>query len=96
MAVVDLSSKRIYGCKKGSRVWWHEKGHVAFYHQEIGVKVNYYYSFFTMIAVFFIGLGVVTDSILVKTFGFINALGMILCYIYEEAWCWGYSFKKYR
>jgi len=30
MAIVDLATGNITGCKKGSRTWWHEKGHIVF------------------------------------------------------------------
>jgi|TARA_R100001530_G_scaffold34477_3_gene26928 hypothetical protein len=26
----DINTGKIYGCKKGSREWWHEKGHIKF------------------------------------------------------------------
>jgi hypothetical protein len=26
----DIETGKIYGCKKGSWMWWHEKGHLAF------------------------------------------------------------------
>ena len=95
MAIVDLINGEIYGCKKGSRVWWHEKGHLVFNQLETGVKVNYWNGMFQMVSLFSLSLGVLTDSLFFKTFGFVNALAMIVCYLYEEAWCWGYSFKNY-
>jgi len=29
-ALVDINKKKIYGCKKNSLTWWHEKGHIQF------------------------------------------------------------------
>lgn len=96
MPVVDLSTGKIYGCEKGTRSYYHEKGHLYFNSKEFGVKINYYGSFFKMIAVFFVAVGVLTDSILVKSFGFVNAAGMMVCYIIEEAYCEIYAWRKMK
>lgn len=96
MPIVDLNSKKIYGCKKNTRSYFHEKGHLIFNDSEFGVKINYYGSFFQMIAVFFLALGVVIDNFFVSLFGFINASGIIICYLIEEIWCDLYSFKQIK
>jgi len=95
MAIVDLSTGQITGCKKGSRTWWHEKGHIAFSKLDLGAKINYYQYHFMMVAVISMAMSLLINSFLLRVFSFLNALGMILSYIYEEVWCWGYSFKNY-
>ena len=94
MALVDLNNEKIYGCEPGSKTYLHEKGHIVFNKMDKGVRINYYGYFFQMIAVFFISLGVVTNSFFVKLFGFLNAFGMIVCYLWEELWCWSFAFTK--
>lgn len=94
LAVVDLATGKIFGCKKGSKTYLHEKAHITFNDSEIGAKISYYQIFFMMIAVFFVALGVVIDSHLVQMFGFLNAFGMITCYLLEEVYCWVVAYQK--
>ena len=96
MAIVDLSTEQIHGCKEGSRVWWHEQGHIVFNKTSLGAKINYYYIFFQMVAVFTIALSILINNFYLHLFAFINALGMVCSYLYEEVWCWVYSFKHYN
>lgn len=95
MAIVDINTGKIIGCEEGSKVWYHEKGHIEFHKTDWGVKINYYGQFFSMVAIFFIGLGATINSLPVKLFGFVNALGMVLCYAYEEVWCWAWGLRQY-
>ena len=95
MAIVDLATENITGCEKGSRTWWHEKGHIVFSKQDWGAKISYYQYHFMMMAVLFGSLSLLINSLGLKAFTFLNAFGMILSYIYEEVWCWAYSFKHY-
>jgi len=46
--------------------------------------------------VFFGSLSLLIDSTGLKVFTFLNALGMVCSYIYEEAWAWAYSFGHYK
>ena len=96
MALIDLVSGKIYGCKKGSKVWYHEKGHLLFNNSEFGVKINYYGQFFQMIAVFILSLSIIIDWLPLKLFGLTNALGMIICYVWEEVWCEIYALREYN
>ncbi len=96
MAIVDLDTGNITGCEKGSRVWWHEKGHIVFNKSESGAKINYWQYHFMMTAVLFGSLSLLINSLGLKVFTFMNALGMICSYIYEEVWCWAYSFRHYK
>jgi len=96
MAIVDLTNGNIVGCKEGSKTWFHEKGHIEFNKLEKGIKINYYYYFFQMIAVFTIALSLLINNFFLHFFAFINALGMLCCYIYEEVWCWVWALKEYK
>jgi len=81
MAIVDLTTGNITGCEKGSRVWWHEKGHIAFSKLDLGAKINYYQYHFMMMAVFFMSVSLIIDNLWLKVFTFLNALGMV-CFLY--------------
>jgi len=94
LAVVDLATGKIFGCKKGSRTYLHEKAHIKFNNSELGAKISYYQIFFMMIALFVITLGVVINNKPVQVFGFLNALAMLLCYIIEETYCWVVAYRK--
>ncbi|MFA6074035.1 MAG: hypothetical protein WC758_08010 [Candidatus Woesearchaeota archaeon] len=96
MANVDLTNNKIYGCKEGSPVYYHEQGHIFFCNKESGVRINYYQSFFQMLGLFFLSLGVLTDILLIKVIGFVFSLAVILFYLYEEIWCWVYAYKKIK
>jgi len=96
MAVVDLATGNITGCLEGSRVWWHEKGHIEFSKQELGSKISYYQYHFMMVAVLFGSLSLLINSIWLRVFTFLNALGMICSYIYEEVWCWAWAMKEWK
>ena len=96
MATVDISTGKIFGCLEGSKVWYHEKGHIAFANTEWGAKISYYGQFFMMVSVFFTSLGVVINSQPLMIFGFVNALGMVCSYIYEEVWAWVWGLREYK
>ena len=96
MAIVDLQTKQIYDCKEGTKTWFHEKGHIEFNNTDRGVKINYYGIFFQMVAVFFIALSLLINNLPLKIFAFMNALGMLVCYIYEEVWCWAWGLKEWK
>ncbi len=95
MAVVDLETGKIHGCKKYSKVWYHEKGHIKFNNSEWGAKIAYYQIFFLMISQLFISLYIVIGGKLIALFALCNTLGMFLCYIYEEVWCWSVGLVDY-
>ena len=94
MAITDINSGKIYGCKENSSIWKHEKGHIAFNNCYFGVKINYYQSFFLMLAVFSTTLALLIDGLFLKVLSFCLSLSVIIFYLFEEAWCWGYAFKK--
>lgn len=94
MPLVDLISGKIYGCKKNSKSWWHETGHLVFDKLELGTKVKYYNYFFTMVTVILMPINLFINSIFLKFFTLINGVGVLITYIYEEIWCELYAYKK--
>jgi len=85
----DIQTGQIYGCKKGSWAYWHEKGHLAFNNREETSRLKLWQSYlisFWMLAI--------TLSIINK-FMLIIALPLVLIYlgieIYEEHWCNKYA-----
>jgi antibiotic biosynthesis monooxygenase (ABM) superfamily enzyme len=96
MAIVNLETGEIFGCEPGSKTWYHEQGHIVFNKTNWGIKINYYNSFFQMIAIFTLSLSVLINWLPLKLFGLMNALGMVCCYLFEEVWCWIYALKHYN
>ena len=41
----DISTGKIYGCKKGSFSWWHEKGHLLFNQSDKGSQLHLYQNY---------------------------------------------------
>jgi hypothetical protein len=95
MAVVDLTTGKIFGCQEKSKVWYHEKAHIEFNNLGYGAKISYYQFFFMMLSIFFLSLYIIIGWKPVAIFSFVNALGMILSYIFEEIWCWIVGLKNY-
>jgi hypothetical protein len=102
----DLSTGKIYGCKKGSRVWWHEKGHFKFNKLEStsrlllyqGYAFKYWMTFTTLSLI----LIVKTNNSWISWLFIIPSLFFFLSWlaidVYEELWCWWYAntrLKKY-
>lgn len=96
MPFVDLNTKKIYGCKEGSRSYYHEQGHLVFDESFYGTKIKYYHYFFTMIAVTIIPINFFINNLILKIFTLICSVGVISTYLIEELWCDYYSFKKIR
>lgn len=96
MAMVDLKTGKIIDCKKYSRVWWHEKGHIAFSKTYKGFKYPYYQSFMQMITIFLLCLNLVWSPLLLKIYTLLCGAMVIYYYIYEEVYSWIYSFSHYN
>lgn len=94
MPFVDLNSKKIYGCKKNSRTYFHEQGHIVFDNSEFGTRVKYYHYYFIMIAVVFIPFNFFINSIFLKVFTLLNGFGVLTTYLIEELWCEWFALKK--
>lgn len=96
MAFVDLNTGKIYGTKKGSPTYFHEKGHIYFNSKSWGVRISYYGTFFQMISVIFLGVNLFVNSIFLKVFIAMNIFGMIFSYVFEEVFCWVWGLKEWR
>ena len=91
IAHVDLITGKIYGCKKGSWTWWHEKGHLKFNDLEstslLKLIQNYIFWVWMILVTFKTGLiSIILTAIFLSLF-----LGID---IYEEWWCNQYANKK--
>ncbi len=96
MPFVDLNTKKIYGCKKGSRAYYHEEGHLVFDTSELGTRIKYYHYFFTMMTVVIIPFNFFINLLLLKIFTLICSLSVVITYLFEEIWCDVYAWRKTR
>jgi hypothetical protein len=91
---VDLETEKIYGCKKGSWFWFHEKGHIEFNKKESTARLKIIQTYCFYIWMFSITLGILNKFMI-----FIS-LPLVLFYIgvelYEEKWANEYANKKFN
>lgn len=88
----DISTGKIYGCEKGSRLWWHEKGHIVFNNLQSTSTLKMWQGISDLIWKFTITLSFFNRYMLWI------CVPMLLLYIgidvYEEWWCNKYAKEK--
>lgn len=89
----DVATGKIYGCKKGSWKWWHEKGHIVFNSSPQGSNLlmirSYIFDFWMLFIMAVIGMG--------KGYVFcvLLWLGYVGIGLYEEWWANQYANNHY-
>lgn len=88
----DLETGKISGCKKGTWLWYHEKGHLVF---NSSTKT----SFLILVQSYCFDLWMLGIMLSIAYKWFIGITGLIWsCYIgitlYEEYWCNQYAYKQ--
>lgn len=96
MAVVNLESGKIVGAKEGSRLWFHELGHIEFAKMDKAITYSYYNWICPRIALVFITADLFFNFLPIKLMALAFVGLMLYYYYYEEIWCWNYSFKKMK
>jgi hypothetical protein len=90
---VDLKTEKIYGCKKNSFEWWHERGHLVYDRAEFTGRIKLWLDY-----IFFIWMIIITFSR--NTLGYILGIILVTVYIggnfYEEIWCNKYALEHYK
>ena len=87
MASYDPRSDEIYGCKKSSLAWWHERGHQVLFKSGITSEKDVIISFMILIGWAFLTL----ERNLYSRWVLMIVLFLILS---EETFCWIYAFIK--
>lgn len=91
---VDLSTGKIYGCKKGSWAWYHEVGHIKFNETKLSGDLKIYQSISSMLWMFSITIGLLNRHMIIIALPlWIFYLGVDL---YEEMWCNNYAKLNYK
>ena len=92
----DTRTGRIYGAKKNTFEWFHEKGHLLFTDLDFGSTMQLYQSYIMQIWMMVVTIAVLLSNIYISIFAVI--LVGIYSYIgfYEEVWCNKYARIKLK
>jgi hypothetical protein len=96
MANVNLITGKIYGCKKGTRTYYHEEGHLRYESTDVGrsVRINQEVSIDFLLTM--VALGTIYPSLFFKILIAIGLLWKIFSVMKEEKDCWVYANNKMR
>lgn len=94
MAIVDVNSGKIIGCKPGTLTYWHEQGHILYSRKNFGMTLQFYGQGFFVISVGVLVLNVFYNTLLVKVWIVVSFLLFLATSLFEELWCWSYAFTK--
>lgn len=96
MGYVNLTTGRIYGCKKGSLTWLHEKGHLYYNKQEWGQRLYSSRNNFQDLSLVFLALAVFSKWRILELAGIITISSWMGLYLFEEIYSWIYALKNYK
>jgi len=89
---VDLGSGKIYGCKEGTWIWWHEKGHLVYNEIPSTSSLRAIQELILLVWMFSVTLSVINRwMVWISLPLIIIYLGI---YVYEERWCNNYATSK--
>lgn len=94
MPYVDLITETIVGCKKGTKEWYHEEGHIVYNKSELGIRNNYLQCLYEYLAITFTVIAFIID--LVWFLALASVIMFWYYFNYEERWCWKYAYKKLK
>jgi len=89
MAHCDLATGKIYGCKKGTFAWWHEKGHLEYNKTVLSGNL----AIFQQLA-FYVWMFSTTLMIFNRFMAFVSLPALFIYVgadVYEELWCNKYA-----
>jgi hypothetical protein len=90
----DIATGKIYGCKEGSWMWWHEKGHLKYNSLEISGNMAAIQQIINWAWMLSITLSLLNKYMLIISLPCV--LINIGIDIYEEIWCNKYANKMYK
>lgn len=86
-AYYDPVKNKIFGCKKYSRVWWHERGHQEYDKLGKEINVNRMFHFCLFFSLIFIIVGKMGMAITMVAF-------MFYFYMHPEIWAERFAYKN--
>ena len=96
MAHVDLSTGKIYGCKKGTKTYYHEEGHIKYGSTPRGDKVRIWQEISLDLLITSTALAVINPLLIIRALVLIFLLSKIFSTMVEERDCWKYAENKLR
>ncbi len=97
MANVNLQTKKIYGCKKGTKTYYHEQAHLLFEDKARGGNLIRQLQDGSIIGLLFlVALNSLYANFYLKFLIFFSMIISIVSELEEEIWCWNYANLKLR
>lgn len=95
VAIVNTVTGKIINCKRGSKEWWHEKGHIEFANDKKGIELHYWQNNFFHYSYILLMLSVfwIIELMYLSISFYLLYIAMD---IYEERWCWAYAKNKMK
>ena len=91
---VNLNTGKIYNCKKGSKIYWHERGHIVFDRLEATAKLRLMQTYVFWAWMFATTLSAINPYMLIVS------IPAFIVYIWvegvEEKWCNNYAERMYK
>ena len=91
----DVTTGKIFGCKKGSWMWFHEKGHLVFNSLDKTSWLLMIKTYIFEVWMLFVMAAIVFKS-WVYTIAVLLWLGYVSIGLYEEHWCNQYANRNYK
>lgn len=92
MANVNLKTKKIYGCKKGTKTYYHEQAHLLFEdNAPRGNLIRQWQGLSITSLIYILFFNMLLPHTLFKWLGIICVLISIGTEFFEEMWCWAYA-----
>ena len=96
MPLVDLETKKIYGCTPGSVSYYHEEGHIVFNDTDKGASMSYRGDAYIKGAVILMAMNMIQPNLIFRILTYALVSLSMYFYFYEEIWCWKYGIKKFN
>jgi uncharacterized iron-regulated membrane protein len=90
-AFVDTDTGIIYNAKKGTKVWWHEKGHLAFKISHSGATMQMWAEQHWDLLILFLVVALFSSWLIWKILAVYCLLVKTYADIYEERFCWKFA-----
>jgi hypothetical protein len=96
MAHVNLETKKIYGCKKGSKTYYHELAHLKYEDTTYGRNMRIQQELSKDSLLMCVALGIIYPHYIIQALTLVLLSWTIFATTQEEIDCWKYANKKMR
>jgi hypothetical protein len=96
MAYANLNNNKIYGCKKGTKTYYHEEAHLKYEDTSNGRTIRIYQELSKDMLLKFVAIWLIFPNSVIKLLIFGCLLFSIFSTIKEELDCWKYARNKMK